>query len=351
MTGSEGTLKLDQGRGIFRQAVSFALVLLCSVAFAVPARAQVIYLNPAAGDDSFDGSSRRPMGGGRGPVRSLRRALELASPGATIRLVNSDVPYVAGLASDKPGRGGTPGQPVVIDGDGAVLLGRMKLPPDVWRYMGNGIYRMQPFRKGYYQLFLDGKPAEFTDYRPDPENPEIPALKPLQWTVRDGQVYFRVKPNSFINDYALEYPGVGVGLDLFGVSHVVVRNLTAEGFYLDGIVVHGDSRDVRIESATLRYNARAGLGVGGTSLVAVVGTRFLDNRFCDLYTYGIPRVNLLRCQLQGGGDYIVSARGGTVRLIDCLLGRYRRGRFEELDGMVQVVRGETTGSGGDGKGN
>lgn len=312
------------------------MVLLLSVFLCLPARAQVVYINNASGNDAFDGRSPRPLGGGRGPVKTLQRALEIAAPGETIRLALSDRPWVGGLSSGRPGLGGIEGNPVIIDGAGCTITGRMPLPPRVWSYMGNGVYRMQPFRKGYYQLFLNGEPATYVDYKPSTDNAELPQLNPLEWTHDEGHIYFRVKENSYIEDYALEYPGDDVGLDLYGVRHVVVRNLTLEGFYLDGITVHGDSSNVLIESVTSRFNARSGLAIGGIATVEVRGSTFTANRLCEIYSYNAGQAVLRDCQLQGSGDFLIVARGGRIRIFNCVLGQYRKAPIRRERGTVEV---------------
>jgi hypothetical protein len=152
------------------------------------------------------------------------------------------------------------------------------LPEHVWRYMGGGVYKYQPYRKGHYVLLVNGKPAEEVRVRP---TEPLPKLKPMQWCAYRGWVYFRVQPRTFIDQYKIEVPRYEVGIMLHNARYVTVRNFRIEYYRLDGIHVSGNSRGVRLENITSTGNGRAGLAVAGTSRVAVGGLKLEGNRLHD----------------------------------------------------------------------
>ncbi len=317
-----------------RSTLAFALLVL---AIAQLSRAQVIYVNNVVGDDRNDGRSSEPTGPGVGPVATLERAFQLARAGETIQLVKTDQPYTGSMVVGTPGRGGIEGHPVVLEGNGVQLRGFAPVPPSVWQYLGHSTYRMQPYRKGYYLLLVDGKPVERVPYRRAQAGSDRPALDPLQWTVRDGHVYLRIPPGSYIDQLLIEIPGSDIGLSLYSVKHLIIRNLTITGYRLDGLHVHGQSHDVVLENVTARLNGRAGIAVGGTARVTARGCQTEANLVADVYAYGSCRLELRDSRLLGGGSYLVWARGGHVGLNSVTLGTYRKSRFFEQGGRIEEL--------------
>src|SRR5262249_37504354 len=149
------------------------------------------------------------------------------------------------------------------------LMGAQRLAPEFWKRVGEGTYRYQPFRKGFYQLMVNGEPAP--EVRVEPDATEPPRLEPLQWCAFHGFVYFRVEPLRFIDQYEIEVPALEIGLGLYNARNVTVRNLDISMFRLDGINVSGNSRNIRLMNIRSSNNGRAGFTVTGTSQVEVGG--------------------------------------------------------------------------------
>ena len=58
-----------------------------------------------------------------------------------------------------------------------------------------------------------------------------------------------------------------MGITLYEVRNVVIRDLIVQGFQLDGINAHDGVFDALLKKVTCRGNARSGICVGGASRV------------------------------------------------------------------------------------
>jgi hypothetical protein len=243
------------------------------------APAASIYVNNITGNDRATGLAPVFRTDFDGPVASIRRALELARSSDVIEIAHTDVPYTEPVLVDRPALFGTDAYPFLIEGHGATIHGARPVPASVWRYVGDGVYRYQPYRKGHGQLILAGAPAREVPVTPTETVP--PHLEPLEWCAVHGFVYFRVEPGRYIEQYDIEAPLFDIGLGLHNMRHVEVRNLRVEFFRLDGIHVSGTSRDIRLFNIDSTGNGRAGLAVGGTSRSDVGGLSLEGNRISD----------------------------------------------------------------------
>jgi hypothetical protein len=263
---------------------------ICLIAL-VPrwSEAGTIYVNNALGDDRASGLFPELRALGDGPVATIRRAFEIAHGSDSIVIANTGLPYSESVTLDRPDLVGAEVFPLVIEGNGAVLRGAARLSPDVWRRVAKDTYRYQPYRKGHYQLIVNGTPAD--EVPVDSAANTLPTLAPMQWCAFRGYVYFRVEPTKFIDQYEFEAPLFDVGLGLHNARNVVVRNLNFEMFRLDGVAVTGNSRNVRLINVRSSANGRAGLSVSGTSQVQVGGIDLSGNRVAERLVLVKGRVN------------------------------------------------------------
>jgi len=252
--------------------------LLCTLN-ALSALAGTIYVNNIIGDDKLDGRSPTITSQFEGPVRTIMRALQLAHSTDTIIVAPSDQPYEECVVIDRPDLYGSPNDPIIIEGNGALLRATAELPHKVWRYLGRGVYKYQPYRKGHYLLLVNGKPAE--EVRIEPGQSALPELKPMQWCAYCGWVYFRVRPRTYIDQYKIEVPRFDIGLGLHNARYITVRNFRIQYYRLDGVHVSGNSRGIRLENITSTGNGRAGLAISGTSQVWAGGLKLEGNRIAD----------------------------------------------------------------------
>jgi hypothetical protein len=236
-------------------------------------------VNNITGDDRANGAHPDIKGARDGPVRTIARGLDLVQPYDHLVIANTDLPYGESLLISRVGLSGTRPFPFVVEGNGATLRGAERLPSDVWRRVGTGTYRYQPYRKGHYQLVVGGAVASEVAVTRDQAEP--PPLEPIQWAAVHGLIYFRVEPGKFIDQYEFEAPAREIGLGLHNARNVIIRNLRIELFRLDGIAVTGNSRNIRLENIRSTANGRAGLNVSGTSEVLVGRVDLAGNRVSE----------------------------------------------------------------------
>lgn len=257
----------------------FAAATIVALLLPYVCAGSTFFVNNLIGDDRMNGRSPEIETLADGPFATIGRAIQLSRGGDRIIIANTGLPYVESAVVDRPEANGTERFPLVIEGNGAVLRGLGRLAPQVWRPVGEGVFRYQPLRKAHYVLVVNGRPAEEVGVDDAAERP--PALQPLQWCAFRGHVYFRVEPRKLIEDYELEAPALEIGLGLHNARHVVVRNLTIEHFRLDGVHVSGRSQNVRIEHVHSTGNGRAGLVASGAARVEVRGLDLAGNRVAE----------------------------------------------------------------------
>lgn len=296
-----------------------AVVSMIAAAY-VPASARDIHVNNVAGDDRYLGRQVQPTSDNTGPLKTLRRALAIADSGDRLVVANTGQPYREDLSLVGRRHSGLPQRPFTIDGNGAVLEGAEPVPETVWQHSVETIYRFQPRDMVYEQLFLRGRPVPRIACRHPAAFPI--ELGPIEWCLDGGWIYFRTEPYKQPEDYPLSIAARRVGITLFRVEHVAIRNLTIQGFQLDGVSAQNSARQIVLQGVTSRGNARAGVSVGGASLVNVEDCLLGDNGAAQLLTQPYSHTYVLNSQLlsntapawvdRGGGVFIdgAEAKGG-----------------------------------------
>lgn len=270
-----------------------ATVWVAAAAAIPPAAAADLYVNNINGDDRNTGRNPQP-GDGAGPVRSISRALAMARAGDRIVIARTDRPYREPLSLCTGRHCGSALAPFEIEGNGAILDGRAALAAQLWQPAGGDLFRCRPRLLSYQRLFLDGRPTQHSAAA-------LPSdLAPLHWTKRNGWFYFRVEPGKLPQDYALSASAERVGITLYHVHDVVIRNLVIQGFQLDGINAHDSARRIVLENVECRWNGRSGLAVGGASLVEASGCKFEENGTAQVLSLGLSQTYLEQCALDRG---------------------------------------------------
>ena len=123
---------------------------------------------------------------------------------------------------------GVPGRPFQILGQAEILDGSAPVPGRGWTPAGGEVFCFPPPRTAYQMLFLDGKPA--SRVWPDPPALQLPELKPLQWCLFDRRIYFCAEQGRLAREYPLSYTALPVGITLYEVRHVLITDLTVQGF-------------------------------------------------------------------------------------------------------------------------
>jgi hypothetical protein len=267
------------------RTVSAHLVLLLScVVFVAAADARDIYVDNLAGDDTFTGTEPQVTQNRTGPVRTIAKALRLASQGDHIVLENTGVPYRESVSLVGSRHSGYSFKPFIIEGNGAILDGSAPVPPEAWENYKGPVFRFRPPRMHYQQLFLNDRPAVRVFAKR--ESAEPPKLEPLEWCLFNGHIYFSVEPHALKlpKDYPLTYTNKRVGITLYHVDWVGILDLTVQGFQLDGINVFNNARRVTLAGVTCRGNGRSGITVGGASRSEIDACLLGNNGFAQLLT-------------------------------------------------------------------
>lgn len=255
-------------------------VLLGHLAAAGPCRAAVIYVDNRRGDDAYDGRLPEPVSPFVGPVQTIARGLQLARTGDTVHVASTGVPYYESLALFGPRHSGFSTVPFTIAGNGAVVDGAVPVPASAWREIGPGLWKMTPWRKGHYQLLLGD--AVVPEHRPAPGAADFAKLPVGEWTAWKGSIYYRAEFDVLPPDEPFRFAYHGVGLSLYRIRYVHVRDLTFRNFRLDGINAHDLSSDVVFENVRTVQNGRAGVAVGGSASVLLRGCELAGNRMHSL---------------------------------------------------------------------
>ncbi|MES1213109.1 MAG: right-handed parallel beta-helix repeat-containing protein, partial [Singulisphaera sp.] len=245
-----------------------------------------------------------------GPVRSLTRALEVAQAGDRIVMADHGVPYRESVTLMGGRHNGLGSQPFVIEGNGAVLEGSALVPPKGWEHFRGDVFRFQPPRMAFAQLFLNGPPVERRYL--DNTAGRLPALAARQWCLADGWIYFRVDEQSLPEDYPLTYAAQTVGITLYEVHDLILRNLTVQGFQLDGINAHDCAQECQLIGVMSRGNGRAGIAVGGASSVRIRSCLLSDNGAEQILTDGPSITSIEETEIDTASAPALRRKEGVV---------------------------------------
>lgn len=276
------------------------------------AAARDIFVHNQAGDDRSNGSTAEQIDEKLGPVRTIRRAVQIAQKCDRIVVANTGVPYRECITLQGGRNSGLPGVPFILEGNGAVLDGSRKLSFSDWHPVGKDLFGYYPKKITYTRLYLDGKPAEQVPVPADAKS--LPKLEPKQWARFGGVVYFRVEPTKMIDDYDLSASQHDVGVTLYQVEHVIVANFVVQGYRLDGFNAADNMRDALVEGVVSRGNGRSGLTVAGSSRLTVAGSVLGDNAEAQLRVEGHSITKVEETKLLGDEAKQVFQESSTARL-------------------------------------
>jgi hypothetical protein len=264
-----------------RRGLGCALCGLLICAGVLPA--ENYYVHNIDGRDQNDGLADAAVNASTGPLKTIRRAMELAGSGDTILITNTGTPYYESLTFVGERLSGVESVPFTIVGNGAILSGLRGLPRQGWRRVEEGLWQVTFNRKGFYKLLRDGVPL--TEYRPENSTDVLETLPPGQWCAFRGSVYFRQDGLEEPGLQRFDYAADEVGITFYHVEHVRIVDLTIEHFRLDGINAQNMCNTITLEDVICRENGRAGVAVGGTSSVSMQDCKSEGNgRFSALVT-------------------------------------------------------------------
>lgn len=273
-----------------------AASVLLVVAIGSPVAAKVIYVDNRTGNDVNDGTAAEVTGGRTGPVRSLERARVLVGPGDTVEIAsNGDAyPYYGSLRLIGGRCSGAPGEPVLVNGNGAVLDGSEPVEPTAWVPLGGGLWRLETLPKGWYGLVRGAEPVPEV---PAPAGSAEPSPPPGRWAAWRGAVYYHALPDEIPANEPYRLATREAGLFFYGVRHVVVRDLTVRHFRLDGVSAHDQAYGVVLQNVVSESNGRSGLFIGGGAGLTVVGGAVRNNREASLLLHELGKADVREAML------------------------------------------------------
>ncbi len=286
-----------------------SLILLTSLLCCTPGWTRDIYINNATGNDHNDGSAPEGLGEHVGPLRTITRALEISRKADRLIVANTGQVYRESITLQGGRQSGVPDASFELIGNGAILDGTTPIPLEGWSHFEGNVFRYRPPKMSFQMLYLDGKPVQRQSVsRPE----EIRGLEPLQWCLFEGYIYFRVEENRLPQAYEASYAGLQVGITLYEVRNVVIRDLVIQGFQLDGVNAHDGVRRALLTGLTCRGNGRSGISVGGASQVVVESCLIGNNGAAQVRSEGVSHVELTGCDLLDNTAPKVVRDGGEV---------------------------------------
>ena len=126
----------------------------------------------------------------------------------------------------------------------------------------------------------------------------------------------RTEPLRRPEDYPLTVATRPVGITLFHVQNVAILDLTIQGFQLDAVNAHNSARNVVLQEVTCRGNGRAGVAVGGASLVSINSSILGNNGEAQLLTRPYSETFVRQSDLLSNTAPAWLDRGGVVTLDD-----------------------------------
>lgn len=300
----------------------FAACIVAVLFVAASAMAADWYVDNVNGSDTEgDGSTAKPF-------QSIARALKDIGTSDTLCLTPNDKPYNERIG-DNLQVGGTPDNPLVIDGRGSVIDRLTHYEEDAWTETGDGIWCMPLpnnawvmdgcWQGNFDLVFFDGQPGKNVTGRDD--------LTPFSYFLYKNQknrkedklhntLFIRLPEGKTPASVKVETLGIGTTVSI-GRPYVTVRNLAVIRCTQDGFASHGRGRQgIVFENVSSSYNMDQGISHHGSHVV-VRNSHFHHNTgggIVDVYNNANTRyVNCLieddlfrgGVEFHNAGDYVL----------------------------------------------
>jgi hypothetical protein len=180
--------------------------------------------------------------------------------------------------------------------------------------VSDNVFRFRPPAMGQTLLFLDDRPAVRVPVKFQATMP--PKLQPREWCLYDGYIYFAVELAKLPADYKLTYASLPTGITLYHVDHVVIKDLTIQGFRADGITAQNTARWVILTKVTTSNNSHSGISVGAASQVELDSCTLSGNTAAQLLTLPYSETHVYDSELPGKSSPGWVDQGGHVFLAD-----------------------------------
>lgn len=286
---------------------AFVLVIATFMCIGSVANARDLFVDNIAGDDRNNGSQVSAGGVQTGPFKTINRALWVAQSGDRIVLTKNAEPYREMVCLIGPRNSGFEETPFVIEGNGAVIDGTGMINSEDWSHAFGDVFKVR-YRYMAYPLLFEGEKL-LPRLKVTSAN-DLSKLQVGEWAGFGGQVYFRPAADRSFLTYPLAGAGMATGITLFQVDNVVIRNLTVQGFRIDGVSAPDAAEIVRLEKVVCRANGRSGLSTGGTSKVIAIESQMIENGAAPVRMEGVCKLKLGGCLL--APVTTVDRKGGTL---------------------------------------
>jgi hypothetical protein len=109
------------------------------------------------------------------------------------------------------------------------------------------------------------------------------------------------------------FAGHPVGITLYDVIHVLIRNLVVRGYRLDGVNAHDNAMECTLAGLRCEENGRSGFSIGGASRVTIVDCSAAANGDCQLRTEGWSTARVRDTRLVSAEGAPAWKRGGALQ--------------------------------------
>ena len=305
-------------KNVFHLSLSAAFLFFwgLGVAFGATEVGGTVYLDNVKGSDQFDGSSAIPGAEGVGPVASITHASHILKTCGRLIIANTGIPYRGTLLLMS--KGGTPEDPLIVEGNNATLEGLVLAKPSDWTVEKDGTLSMMwPGSWVGFLVVTNGTPPVFAKSLKDIKPGEIYYNK-SQSGPHPG--YYRLPAGKRIEDLKLEVDtgGYGCGVQIIGSSNIIVRNLKCRYFENDGFNVQTQCEGLRFEHIEGYLNGDQGFSCHATVSCVVIDGNFHNNDSGIADTV-FSRTSFYGVTVTGNRSYGVLFQGGEHSIVNGLI--------------------------------
>ena len=296
------------------KAILFILIIATS------ATAKSVYVNNKTGNDKNAGASPEQA------FATLKKGSSQLRKSDTLIIANTHIPYFESLALSR--HGGTPENPMVIEGNGAVISGLREIKSGEWKLRKNGVFFAPYVKHGALAPYL------IINKKALPRRRNLQTLTAGSHCWLKEGVYFKPEKGKSISDYIIFGTILSTGFRLSGGSHIICRNLIAEYFSNDGFNIHGNCRGLLFQNIEGRYNGDDGFSIHEDVGAVVYNGYFHHNAF------GIQNVNASRSTFTGAlvennRAAGVHFAGGCHSLVDSVVRNNKKQQIKVSGGQVK----------------
>lgn len=263
-------LKLNPKNVVF--VILCATISVATVMAEIMNPSRVLFVNNERGNDRWDGLAPEPgLEGERGPFRTIQKAFDSVRLSDRIDIANTGIPYQGGNRLSRIG--GTPERPMVIEGNGAVICGLDRIPPERWKWVDDRVFSTDfwpmsnvlkghkdfPFWIGTPQIWwVEDQPAP--NVRSEVELRNTPGA--FFWNKAEKTVWFNLPADQALEDLKVRIPVHSTGLNIHGsADYVVVQNLHSRFSSNDGFSAHGHAKNLLFRNCIATDNCGQGFSM------------------------------------------------------------------------------------------